>query len=69
MEAWARFTHEVGEFHFPIFVLMLSGIRGLLAVMGIDCLSKLSKKNLMFKDHTGKTYMDVDKYFEESLIG
>jgi glutamate synthase domain-containing protein 2 len=47
---------------------MLSGIRGLLAVMGIDCLDKLSKKNLMFKDHTGKTYTDVDKYFEESLI-
>lgn len=47
---------------------MLSGIRGLLAVMGIDCLDKLSKKNLMFKDHTGKTYTDVERYFEESLI-
>ena len=47
---------------------MLSGIRGLLAVMGIDSLKKLSKKNLIFKDHTGKTYMNVDKYFKESLI-
>jgi len=47
---------------------MLSGIRGLLAVVGVNNLSKLNKKHLMFKDHTGKTYMNVDKYFEESLI-
>ena len=47
---------------------MLSGIRGLLAVIGIDNLSKLSKKHLIFKDHTGKTYMNVDRYFEESLV-
>ncbi len=47
---------------------MLAGIRGLLAVMGLDNLNKLNKKYLVFKDHTGKTYMDVDKYFEESLI-
>lgn len=46
---------------------MLSGIRGLLAVIGIDNLQKLSKKNLIFKDQTGKTYMDVDRYFEEAL--
>ena len=47
---------------------MIAGIRGLLAVMGLDELSKLSKKNLLFKDHTGKTYMNVDRYFEESLV-
>jgi len=47
---------------------MLSGIRGLLAVIGVDNLSKLSKKHLIFKDHTGKTYMNVDRYFEESLV-
>ncbi|WP_297431990.1 glutamate synthase-related protein, partial [Sulfurimonas sp.] len=47
---------------------MLTGIRGLLAVMGIDELSKIGKKNLIFKDHTGKTYMNVDRYFEESLV-
>ena len=47
---------------------MLSGIRGLLAVIGIDNLQKLSKKNLIFKDQTGKTYMDVDRYFEEALV-
>ena len=47
---------------------MLSGIRGLLAVIGINNLSKLNKKHLIFKDHTGKTYMNVDRYFEESLV-
>ena len=47
---------------------LLAGVRGLLAIMGIDELHKLDKKNLMFKDHTGKTYMNVDRYFEESLV-
>ena len=47
---------------------MLAGIRGLLAVMGVNELGKLNKQNLIFKDHTGKTYMNVDRYFEESLI-
>ena len=47
---------------------MLAGICGLLAVMGLNSLEKLDKKNLLFKDHTGKTYMDIDKYFEESLV-
>lgn len=47
---------------------LLYGVRNLLAIMGINHISKLSKKNLFFKDHTGKTYMDVDKYFNESLI-
>lgn len=23
---------------------------------------------LIFKDHTGKTYMNVDKYFQDSLV-
>ena len=47
---------------------LITGIRSLLAIMGVDELSKLSKKNLIFKDHTGKTYMNVDRYFEESLV-
>jgi len=47
---------------------MINGIRGLLAVMGLDSLQKLSKENLIFKDNTGKTYMDVECYFKEALI-
>lgn len=47
---------------------LLHGVRNLLAVIGVNHISKLNKSHLMFKDHTGKTYMNVDRYFEESLI-
>ncbi|MEA3370370.1 MAG: FMN-binding glutamate synthase family protein [Campylobacterota bacterium] len=47
---------------------MLAGVRNLLAVVGVDDLSKLNKTHLIFKDHTGKTYMNVNKYFKESLV-
>ncbi len=47
---------------------MLHGVQNLLAIMGVKHIEKLSKKNLMFKDHTGKTYMDVDHYFKESIV-
>lgn len=47
---------------------LLSGIRNLLAVIGVEHISKLNKSHLIFKDHTGRTYMNIDKYFEESLV-
>ncbi len=47
---------------------MLAGIRNLLAVIGVNELSKLNKSHLIFKDHTGRTYMNIDKYFQESLV-
>ena len=47
---------------------MVNGIRQLLAVIGVDSISKLNKTHLIFKDHTGKTYMNVDKYFKEMLV-
>jgi len=47
---------------------LLYGIRNLLAIMGVNHISKLSKNNLLFKDHTGKTYMNVDQYFQESVV-
>ena len=47
---------------------LLYGIRNLLAIMGVEHISKLNKSHLIFKDHTGKTYMNVDRYFEESLV-
>jgi hypothetical protein len=46
----------------------LNGVKNLLAIMGINHISELTKNHLIFKDHTGKTYMNVDKYFEESII-
>ncbi len=47
---------------------MIHGIRNLLAVIGVNQISKLNHKHLIFKDHTGKTYMNIDKYFEASLV-
>ena len=47
---------------------LIYGIRNLLAIMGVNHITKLSKSHLLFKDHTGKTYMNVDHYFEESVI-
>ena len=47
---------------------LLSGIRNLLAVIGVNHISKLNKSHLIFKDHTGKTYMNVEKYFQDSLV-
>ena len=47
---------------------LLYGVRNLLAIMGLNHIDKLSKNNLIFKDHTGKTYMDVNHYFEESIV-
>ena len=47
---------------------LLSGIRNLLAVIGVDHISKLNKTHLLFKDHTGRTYMNIESYFKESLV-
>ncbi len=47
---------------------LLIGVHNLLAIVGVNHISKLNKTHLIFKDHTGKTYMNVDKYFQESLI-
>jgi len=46
---------------------LLSGVRGLLAVMGLNSLDLLNKEHLIFKNHVGKTYQNVDTYFEEML--
>lgn len=47
---------------------MLSGITSLLAIMGIEHISKLNSKHLMFKNHKGVTHFDIKEYFEKSLV-
>jgi len=47
---------------------LIYGVRNLLAIMGLKSLQELDKEHLLFKDHTGKTYMNIDRYFEESII-
>ena len=46
---------------------LLSGVRGLLAIMGLKSIRHLNQDHLVFKDHVGKTYQNVDTYFKEML--
>lgn len=46
---------------------LIKGLRGLLAIMGLDHVSKLSKKDLTFKNKSGEIFFDVDKYFMHKL--
>jgi len=57
-------AHNIASYH----TQLLAGVRQLLAVMGVDELAKLDKSKLTFQDKSGKTYMDVDRYFKESLL-
>ncbi len=47
---------------------LLSGIRNLLAIMGLNHISKLGQEHLIFRDTTGKTYMNVAHYFKEAVL-
>lgn len=47
---------------------MLEGIKGLLAIMGVKSLSELGHKHLTYKDYAGKSYRDIDAYFEDSIV-
>jgi hypothetical protein len=38
-----------------------------MAVMGIDHISKLNRKQLTYKSQNGETFFDVDAYFHERL--
>lgn len=47
---------------------MLEGIKGLMAIMGVSTLDELNHSHLTFKDYTGISYNDVDRYFEASIV-
>ena len=57
-------AYEIASYH----QALKNGIVNLLAIMGVESLGELSKENLIFKDHTGKTYTDVERYFEEMMV-
>ena len=46
---------------------LIKGMKMMLAIMGFDHKSKLSKKNLTFRNRTGEIYFDVDEYFQSKL--
>jgi len=42
-------------------------MKTMLAVMGFEKISELSKKNLSYKNNSGEIYFDIDKYFKKKL--
>jgi glutamate synthase domain-containing protein 2 len=56
-------AHRMANYHRH----MCEGIRGLMAIMGVRTLSELGHRYLAFKDYTGKSYSDIDAYFEEEI--
>lgn len=54
---------EIGNYHNNL----VKSMRGILAVMGLNHISKLSRKNLTFKNQNGEIYFDVDSYFHKKL--
>jgi len=42
-------------------------MKTLLAVMGFDHISQLSKKNLTYKSTSGEIFFDIEKYFKEKF--
>ncbi len=55
--------HEMANYHRNL----LKGMKTMLAVMGFEHISKLSKKNLTFKNRNGEIFFDIDKYFHHKL--
>lgn len=54
---------EIGNYHLNL----IKGMKVVLAVMGIEHISRLSKSNLTFKNRNGEIYFDIDKYFHHKL--
>jgi len=57
-------AHRIANYHRH----MLDGIRGLMAIMGVRTLPELNHSHLTFKDYTGKSYRDIDAYFEDAIV-
>ena len=58
-----RKGHEIANYHKNL----LKGMKTMLAVMGFEHISQLSKKNLTYKNSNGEIYFDIDKYFKKKL--
>ncbi|MCW8894524.1 MAG: FMN-binding glutamate synthase family protein [Sulfurimonas sp.] len=54
---------EIGNYHNNL----IKSMKVVLAVIGIDHISKLNRSSLTFKSQTGETYFDVEKYFHHKL--
>ena len=55
--------HEIANYHRNL----IKGMRTLLAIMGFNHISEVSRKNLTYKEESGEIYFDVDSYFKQKL--
>jgi glutamate synthase domain-containing protein 2 len=58
-----RKGHEIANYHKNL----LKGMKTMLAIMGFDHISQLSKKNLTYKNSNGEIFFDIDKYFKKKF--
>jgi len=58
-----RKGHEIANYHKNL----LKGMKTMLAIMGFDHISQLSKKNLTYKNNNGEIFFDIDKYFKKKF--
>ena len=56
-------VHQMADYHHNL----IKGMNMMLAVMGFDHIDKLSKKNLTFKNRSGKIYFNIDEYFKKKF--
>jgi len=54
---------EIGNYHKNL----VKSMKVVLAVMGINHISKLNRSFLTFKSQSGETFFDIDKYFHNKL--
>lgn len=54
---------EIANYH----VNLIKGMKMILAVMGVNHISKIGKSNLTFKNKNDDIYFDIDKYFHHKL--
>jgi glutamate synthase domain-containing protein 2 len=54
---------EIGNYHNNL----VKSMKVVMAVMGIDHISKLNRSYLTFKNQNGETFFDIDAYFHERL--
>jgi glutamate synthase domain-containing protein 2 len=58
-----RQAHQMANYH----TNLIKGMKMMLAIMGFDHISKLSKKNLTFKNRNGEIYFNVDDHFKNKF--
>ncbi len=61
------FVHKHARYVRDYHKNLISGVRGLLAVMGLRNISELNKHRVMFLDRNSKVHDNVDKIFERIL--